>query len=122
MTKSAKIDKSGKETQVEILVVDHEVSYLELVSRLLAAEGYKVDITLDAKDALNKIRRKRYNLLIAGQPMPGMKFFELYEHVKTIDPSLAKRTFVLDVSVTETHMREFLTKNKLFYMSRPFNL
>jgi len=52
--------------------------------------------------------------------MPGMKFFELYEYVKTIDPSLAKRTFVLDVSVTETHMREFLTKNKLSYMSRPF--
>jgi len=51
------VTESTKELEADILVVDHDVSYLKLMSRLLTDEGYEVDITLDATDALNKGER-----------------------------------------------------------------
>jgi len=116
----SKIDKSGKEPRVKILVVDDEERYLKLVSNLLIAGGYNVDTAVSGIDGLAKIKGNRYSLLITGIRMPCMSGFELYKYVQKIAPSLADKTIVVSGSIEDADTREFLTKNKLPYMAKPF--
>lgn len=110
-----------KEPGADILVVDHEEIFLEFVSRLLADEGYEVDTSTDVMDALEKIRRKEYGVLLTGFRMPGMDFFELYERVKAVAPFLAEKTIFIDAGVDRADIKEFLAENNLSYMGKPFS-
>ena len=116
-----KIDKSGEEPRAKILVVDDDEQYLEFVSNLLVAEGYKVDTAVDGIDALAKVKGNRYSLLLTGIRMPYISGFEFYAHVQKIDPPLANKTIVVSGSVNDEDTREFLVKNKLPYMAKPFD-
>jgi CheY-like chemotaxis protein len=58
--------------KAKILVVDDERVIRDLVKRVLAEEGYKVDTVDNAADALKKIEGKRYNLILLDIKMPGM--------------------------------------------------
>jgi len=116
-----RITEPRKKPKAKILVVDDDERYLELVSNLLIAEGYEVNTAVDGSDALEKIERKKYNLLLTGIRMPRVGGFELYKYVQKIAPSLAKKTIVVSSSIEDADTREFLTKNKLPYMAKPFS-
>ena len=116
-----RIIEPRKKPRDKILVVDDDETLSEFVSRLLTSEGYEVDTAIDGSDALEKIKGKKYNLLLTGIRMPRIDGFELYKHVKKIAPSLAKKTIVVSGSVKATDTKEFLSRNKLPYMSKPFS-
>ena len=59
--------------------------------------------------------------MLTGICMPCMNGCELYEYVKRIAPSLADKTIVISGSVNDEDSREFLVKNKLPYMAKPFD-
>ncbi len=106
--------------RAKILVVDDDLSFLELVSDLLTADGYEVNTAANGMDALDKIRGEKYNLLLTGIMMPGMTGFELYESVRKIAPYLANKTIVISSSIDSADTKEFLTKYNLPYFSKPF--
>ena len=106
--------------RAKILVVDDEPIFTQLVSHLLTADGYEVDTAVDGIDALDKIRGKKYDLLLTGIRMPGMSGFELYECAIKIAPSLANKTIVISGSIDSADTKEFLTKYKLPYFAKPF--
>lgn len=118
MPKMDKAHETGESQMVpraKILAVDDEPRFLELVSHILTDEGHEVETVDNGNDALEKIKSKKYSLLLTGVRMPYMNGFELYEHIQKIAPSLAEKTIVVSGSVTQADTQEFLTKNKLLY-------
>jgi phosphate regulon transcriptional regulator PhoB len=61
----------------KILVVDDEPDIVELISYNLGKEGFKVSTALDGEDALNKIRKEQFNLIILDLMLPRLQGMEL---------------------------------------------
>ena len=79
-----------KNDQLEILVVDDEKAYCDVIRTLLGVKGHLVDGCYRAKDALAKLDEKngQYDLLISDLLMPEMDGEELLEKAKEKYPTL----------------------------------
>jgi len=60
-----------------ILVVDDDVSILRTFRRVLEKNGYSIDTAETAKEALSKLRSRRYDLAIIDVILPDMKGTDL---------------------------------------------
>lgn len=65
-----------------ILVVDDSITVREAERQLLVNRGYDVDIAVDGIDALNSLRRSRYDLVVTDVDMPRLNGIELVRTLK----------------------------------------
>jgi len=72
---------SEKKTE-KILVVDDEKMSAFLLGRLLRMKGYKTQVAYNAFDALDKIEKEEYALVIADIKMPGKSGLEMIREVQ----------------------------------------
>lgn len=69
------------------MIVDDDVSYLELASTFLMAEGHEVISAEDGKEALNNLDQNP-DLILLDVLMPGMSGIEVLDQVKKMDPDV----------------------------------
>jgi PAS domain S-box-containing protein len=105
-----------------ILVVDDEPVVGQLLSQILGGEGYTVEVTEDGKDALVRIKKKRYDLILLDIKLPGLSGRELYERIRGISPSLANRVVFMTGDVMAADTEAFLTRTKARVITKPFNV
>jgi DNA-binding NtrC family response regulator len=72
------MDKS----KVKILVVDDEQGLCAGIAEALRREGYVVDATTDAQEALRLVRERLYNLVVSDLKMPGLSGLDLLGQVR----------------------------------------
>jgi DNA-binding NtrC family response regulator len=72
----------------KILVVDDESTICDSVKKILSRKGYSVENTLNAKDAVEKMKKEKYDILITDLMMPKMSGMELIELVKKYYPEI----------------------------------
>ena len=72
----------------KILVVDDESTICNSVKKILSRKGFTVDNTLNAEDALEKMKTNKYDLLITDLMMPKTNGLELLELVKKHYPEI----------------------------------
>src|SRR4030065_1399144 len=65
-----------------ILIVDDDEMVCMALTELLKPEGYEIDTVWNAKEALERINKKRYNLLILDIIMPEMNGLELCKKIR----------------------------------------
>jgi len=117
----AAVEEAEKPAGAKILVVDDELVIREMVSRVLTDEGHEVDAVHNARDALKTMKSKRYSLILVDVKMPGMDGIELYEKMKKIAPSLARRAVFITGDVMGLSTQEFLSKTKAPCITKPFD-
>ena len=105
----------------KILVVDDELGVCQYLSRLLTKEGYKIETVDNAGDALEKIEKERYNLILLDIKMPDMSGIELYQRIQKIAQSLARRVVFITGDVMGADVQSFLDKSKASCISKPFD-
>ncbi|MHC4914432.1 MAG: sigma-54-dependent transcriptional regulator [Planctomycetota bacterium] len=69
-----------------ILVVDDEPSVVDTLSEILALAGLQAETTTDPREALDRITRGDYALLVTDLVMPGLDGMELLRRTRTISP------------------------------------
>ena len=74
------------EEKPSILVVDDESDTLIFLFDLLSAEGYDVLGSSNPLDAIEHVRRRSYDAVLADIRMPEMDGLELLERIKRISP------------------------------------
>jgi len=116
------IEESKRVAGAKVLVVDDEQAILQLLSRTLTDEGHEVETVDNAADALERIKSKRYNLILLDIKLPGMSGFELYKHLQEVAASLARRAVFITGDVMEADTKDFLSKTKSRYITKPFDL
>ena len=115
-------DESKRVTGAKILVVDDEPATLQLLSQILTGEGHKVQTVDNARDALERINSERYSLILLDIKLPGMSGTELYKSIQKIAQSLARRVVFITGDVLGVDTRDFLSKTKAPYITKPFDI
>lgn len=82
-----------------ILVVEDEPDILRIIRHMLTAAGYNVVPAYDGEDALRKIQKRRFDLVLTDLSMPRMSGVELIERVRN-DPALASIPIVAVTAYT----------------------
>jgi len=73
---------------IRILIVDDDMIVRESMGNWLKEEGYKIDISENGHDGLEKLKTDIYDLAIVDIKMPGMDGIELLKLAKGIYPDL----------------------------------
>ncbi len=103
---------------VKILVVDDEVMMRNLLLKILESEGYQITLASSAHDALEKLEKNKFDLMLSDVKMPGMNGFELLEEVKKKWTDMA--VIVMTGYGDAYSVKEALLKGADEYLSKPF--
>jgi DNA-binding NtrC family response regulator len=86
-TKS-KIKGENKMITEKILVVDDEQTVCDSIKKILSRKGYTVENTLDADEAVKRMKETQFDLVITDMMMPKTSGIELLQLVKKYYPGL----------------------------------
>ncbi|MFH1563243.1 MAG: hybrid sensor histidine kinase/response regulator [Nitrospirota bacterium] len=75
-------EEGEKTSFASILVVDDSLTTRELEKNILESVGYDVHLAIDGKHALEKLKQKRFDLVVTDITMPNMNGFELTSSIK----------------------------------------
>jgi signal transduction histidine kinase len=90
-----------------ILIVDDKPENILALKSILEINKIEVDTALSGEEALKKILKQTYALIILDVQMPGMDGFEVAEAISSY--SRSKHTPIIFLSAVSTHKR-FITK------------
>jgi len=102
----------------KIIVVDDEKRICQNVAKILAKNNYEVTHALSADEALEKMARESFSLLISDIVMPGKNGLELLKMVKKEWP-LTKAVMMTAYAATDTAVKS-VRLGALDYIAKPF--
>jgi two-component system, NtrC family, response regulator PilR len=103
-----------------ILVVDDERSMRELLAIVLRREGYEVELADNGREAIARLERQPYDLLISDIKMPDLGGVEVLRAAKNVDPDIIG-IMVTAFASTESAV-EALRMGAYDYLSKPFDV
>ena len=93
---------------VRLLVADDSFTTRELIRTILQSAGYDVTTAVDGFDALDKLRRDAYDLVVSDIELPRVDGFQLTLHIRN-DLGLADLPVIIVTSLaSEAHRRRGL--------------
>ena len=72
----------------EIMVIDDNEWIRDTLKQLLARSGYQVDVADNGRVGINKLKSKRYDVVLTDIQMPEMDGIELLKQIKEYDPTI----------------------------------
>src|SRR5438034_11796048 len=110
---------SGNDS-IRVLVVDDEASVCVSMQRYLAGRGHHVETTASGEDALIRLRDAKYDAVILDMRMPDLSGEQLFERLRSNDPSHAERVIFTTGDLVNDQMRRFLDGTGRPCVSKPF--
>jgi signal transduction histidine kinase/DNA-binding response OmpR family regulator len=105
-----------------ILIVDDKPENILTLRKILELHAFEVDTALSGEEALKKILKNDYYLVILDVQMPGMDGFEVAEAVSGLNKT--RNLPILFLSAVNTH-KKFVTKGfetgGVDYLTKPFD-
>jgi DNA-binding NtrC family response regulator len=104
---------------VSVLVVEDKSAMQQMLSATLAGEGYEVDVAPNGKDAIQKAKNKRYDLVLTDLKLPGADGLEVLSEVKEIDPEIS--VIVMTAYGTVETAVEAMKVGAFDFITKPFD-
>ena len=110
------------DVSVPVLVVDDYVTMTRIIRNLLKQIGFEdVDDARDGTRALERLRNRRYGLVISDWNMQPMTGYDLLKEVRA-DPTLAQIPFIMVTAESKTENVIAAKKAGVSnYIVKPFN-
>jgi signal transduction histidine kinase/CheY-like chemotaxis protein len=105
-----------------ILVVEDEPTVSQLIADVLRDEGFEVEILLDGRDAVERVSRDRFDLIICDMKMPNLDGQSFYASLSPARKALQKRFLFVTGDVLGARTQDFLTRNQLPHVAKPFRV
>lgn len=106
----------------QILVIDDNLSNVELLFEYLTHAGFKVEKALDGNSGLKKVEEQRPDLILLDVMMPDIDGFEVCARLKQ-NPAYAEIPIIFTTSLTESiHKVTGLQLGAVDYITKPFDL
>src|SRR5438132_7012693 len=114
--------KMAVDLSMSVLVVDDYNTMIRIIRNLLKQLGFEnIDDASDGSEALNKMRTKKYGLVISDWNMEPMTGYDLLKEVRA-DPNLATTPFIMITAESKNENviapKKAGVKN---YIVKPFN-
>ena len=119
---SAGRDAAMPET-LRILAVDDEAVILDLIVDAFGRDGrHTVDTAGSAREALHKLERRVYDILLLDLKMPEMDGQQLFHEIRARWPDLARRVIFASGDTLHPDTRRFLDTSGCSCVDKPFKL
>src|SRR6516165_6661804 len=114
--------KMAVDLSMPVLVVDDYNTMIRIIRNLLKQLGFEnIDDAADGSAALNKMRGKKYGLVISDWNMEPMTGYDLLREVRA-DPNLATTPFIMITAESKTENVIAAKKAGVNnYIVKPFN-
>ncbi len=103
-----------------IIVVEDEPTIAQLVVDVLREEGHAVDAVLDSHEALTRIARSRYDLVVCDLRMPRLDGPGFYDALVRSGSPLAGHIVFITGDTLAPRTAQFLEKSGLPFLAKPF--
>ncbi|MBF0170993.1 MAG: response regulator [Nitrospinae bacterium] len=104
---------------VSILIVDDEEGIRNSLSAYLKLEGYDVETAADGRLAVERLRGKKFNVILLDINMPGMDGLDTLQAVKSIDFSI--QVIMMTAYSTFEKTMKSLEYGATDYILKPFD-
>ncbi|MDD3287525.1 MAG: ATP-binding protein [Alphaproteobacteria bacterium] len=108
--------------RLRILLVDDEIELAQTLADLLEPEGHEIDLASDGSIALEKLRRKPFDVIISDLRMPVMDGPGLYAEISRTMPEFTKRIIYITGDTLSSHIQSFLSQNTVPVIEKPYRL
>ena len=108
--------------ETAVLLVEAEPGLAEAVSDALADGGFLVDRTADGPTALERVRSRRYDLVICDLKMPRLDGQTFYRAVAGTTPALSRRIVFVTGDVIAADAEAFLEESGCRWLRKPYKL
>ncbi len=120
MREKGSAEDETKRKKAKILVVDDDPSFRELLRELLSQENYTVKVAENGKEALLRVRKESFDLVLTDVRMPRMNGIQLLKELQKIAPNIKVVVMsATDDLKTAVKMRKF---GACDYITKPFCL
>jgi DNA-binding response OmpR family regulator len=105
---------------IKVLVVEDEPTIGEFCRRVLANDGYTVDIAVDGNTAQCMIVAQQYDCFLFDLKLPKISGSELYQWLQSQFPQLTGRVIFTTGSVLGANVRTFLEQTGRPILLKPY--
>lgn len=106
------------ERRAQILVVDDETEILDTFRVRFRLEGIDVDLCADAGEALRKVEKNYYPVVLCDIKMPEMSGVELLRRIKRLHPLCS--VIMMTGYSSMSHVVDCLESGAIDYFVKPF--
>lgn len=115
------MDKQKEEKEeIRILYVDDEEDARKVFFDVLKYKGYEVDTAKDGYEAIEKVKKESYNIILTDIKMPGLSGIDIFKEIRKINPDLPV-LMITGYPRMETAV-ELMKLGAFTYISKPINL
>jgi phosphate regulon transcriptional regulator PhoB len=107
--------------KARILIVEDEKDILELLSYNLKGDGFAVEASDNGEDALKKVRKDKYDLMILDLMLPGIQGMELCRMLKSAEETASMPVIMLTAKGEEVDKILGLEMGADDYITKPFS-
>lgn len=102
-----------------LLVVEDKGAMQQMLEATLKSEGFEVDIVGNGKEAIEKVHKRRYDLVLTDLKLPGADGIEVLSKVKEIDPEMS--VIVMTAYGTVETAVEAMKIGAFDFITKPFD-
>lgn len=106
---------------MQILVVDDNQDNIDLINDILETLGYDILMAMDGPTALDSAQENIPDLIVLDVNMPGMSGFEVVEHLKRDEKTLAIPVIMLTALSDVENRVHAMTLGAEDYLTKPFS-
>jgi len=103
-----------------ILIVDDDENIRKVLTTILEEEGYIVEVAETAKKAIEKTKKKAYNLALIDIRLPDMEGIELLTRMRDTTPKMRK--IIITGYPTLQNAVEAVNRGADAYILKPFDM
>ena len=103
-----------------ILIVDDDENIRKVLTTILEEEGYKVESVDTARKAIERVKRKFYNLALIDIRLPDMEGIELLTKMRNTTPKMRK--IIITGYPTLQNAVEAVNRGADAYIMKPFEM
>ena len=103
-----------------VLVVDDEQNVALMVVTLLQSLGHQAEATFSGREAMEKIDRESYDMVICDLKMPEVDGRQIYQFINAHHPALLKRLLFVSGDTMSEKYRTFLHDSGCPVLQKPF--
>jgi len=105
---------------VKILVVDDDLDMCQIISDILKEEGYSVNSSYNGEDALIKIKKNHYDLIVLDYKLNEMSGLIILEKALQMIPSL--KIIMISAFGSDSNKAKARELGALDFIDKPFDI